>query len=98
MNNIPEFNIELSQEETRLNLPGPILEKLEPWLKFYKVDYRIVRGDDIPDDWEQGWTFRGTTGTRHTVVIISKLNSKQLLDVAEQLMECTDEQLMHLDK
>ncbi len=79
------------------HLPGPILEKLEPWIKFHKVEYKIVGGEDIPDDWIQGWKFRGRKGTKFTVVVITKLDSEQLHQVAEQLMECTDEQIEALE-
>ncbi|MBQ7430251.1 hypothetical protein [Butyrivibrio sp.] len=98
MHSIPEFNIAYEDHETRTNLPGMILQKLEPWLQFHNVEYRLVKGDDIPDDWIQGYTFRGRSFVRHTVVVVSKLNSEQLHAVAEELFHCDEEEIKNLRK
>ncbi len=75
-----------------------ILQKLEPWLQYHNVEYTVVKGDDIPDDWIQGYTFRGRSSVRHTVVVVSKLNSKQLHQVAEELINFTNEEMQALIK
>ncbi len=95
---IPEFNIKYEAHETRTNLPGMILQKLEPWLKYHNVEYSLVKGDDIPDDWIQGYTFRGRSFVRHTVVLLSKLNSEQLIAAAEELFHCDQDEIEDLLK
>ena len=92
MANTPDIQITETNEETRTNLPSFIIpSRLKPYLDAKKIRYKAYTGEDIPDDWTQGWTFLGRTAVRHTAVIVSKLNSAELIRAMEILNDMSDE-------
>ena len=77
--------IRIEDHETRTNTHSMMLQKIRPWLDKANIEYTVLTGDNIPDDFIQGWTFLGRHGVRHTAVIISHLNSEDLLAAIDEL-------------
>ena len=93
MKHMPQFNIETTEQETRTNLPSFIIkDRLKPYLNAHRIEYRVITGDDIPDEWTQGWTFLGHNDTRHLAVVVSKLNSEQLIRTMEIINDVPDDE------
>ena len=85
--------IHVEEHETRTNTHSMMLQKIRPWLDKANIEYKVLTGEEIPDDYIQGWHFRGRTGVRHTAVIVSHLNSEELLAAIEELYEIPEEDL-----
>lgn len=69
-----------------------ITEKLEPWLTHNKIEYKIVKEKDIPDEWAHGCTYQGKTFMKHYSCIISNLDSEWLLNFIDELGNMTEEE------
>ena len=86
--------IHVEDKETRTNIPSIMLQKVRPWLDKANIKYTVLTDDDIPDDFIQGWHFRGMTGIEYTAVIISTLNSDELHSAIEILFDIPESQLI----
>ena len=87
------FDIKITDKETRTNLPGPILEKLEPWLKRNNIEYKVLYPNEIPEEWEHGCVFRGRITMRHVVCIVSHMDSSDLTKTAEKMFSMLPEDI-----
>ncbi len=91
---VPNINtIQIENKETRTNIPSIMLKKARLWLDSNKIEYQVYTGEQIPDDWIQGWHFRGKEGIKHTAVIVSHLNSAQLIAAIEELFYIPEENI-----
>lgn len=82
-------------EKQHLLLPAIALNKLEPFLQQRKIAYKITSPgkEDYDDDWGAQWIYLGRSGFRHTVAVISNIENKCLLQIAEELIDIEKEDL-----
>ncbi|ADL36004.1 hypothetical protein bpr_II064 (plasmid) [Butyrivibrio proteoclasticus B316] len=88
--------IKYEAHETRTNVFGMMAKKLEPWLLKNKIEYKIVKEKDIPDDWAHGCIFQGKPFMKHYVCVVSKLNSDWLLQFVDELGNMPDSEYENL--
>ncbi len=86
--------IRVEDHETRTNTHSMMLQKIRPWLDKANIEYTVLTGENIPDDYIQGWTFLGRHGVDHTAVIVSHLNSDELLTAIDELADISEEDLL----
>ena len=82
--------IRVEDHETRTNTNSMMLDRISLWLDKANIEYKILKEDEIPDDFIWGWTLLEDHGVDHTAVIISHLNSEDLLTAIDQLVFVSD--------
>ena len=88
--------VQYENYETRTNIFSMMAERLELWLKANKIEYRIVKEKDIPDEWAHGCTYQGKSFMSHYCCVISKLNSAWLLQLVDMLGNISKEEFKGL--
>ncbi len=84
--------IKYDDQETRTNIFSMMSKKVELWLQKNKIEYKIIKEHDIPDEWEHGCTYQGKTFMKHYCCVVSKLNSEWFLQVVDLIGNMTEEE------
>ena len=72
-------------EKTYTIVPAPTLELLEPYLKENNIEYRLLYGDDIPQDVPEICIWHGRETHRHLVCVESTIDPEKLFKIDEGL-------------
>ncbi len=66
-------------------VPSPTLSKLEPILREHNIDYKLLYGEDIPDQVPEVCMWHGHKTTRFLACIESTLDPEKLFRFDEDL-------------
>ena len=81
------FNLEKTPEKQYTAMPGPVADRIRPWLERNNLEYEILSEEEIPDDVPLGCEFYGGRKVMFgCAYVYTNLNPQELRREAEVMM------------
>ncbi len=75
----------LLEETTYTPMPGPAFSNIQPTLDEQGISYAVLKGIDIPDEYQGPVSFAGRVYDDFVVCIKSNIDSRELKEYAERV-------------
>ena len=81
------FDLRKTEEKQYTAMPGPVADRIRPWLERNNLEYEILSEEEIPDDIPRGCIFFGGQKVMFGCAYVhTNLNSEELTKAAEEMM------------